>query len=157
MSLTEAPGVCRIRDVGLESSSLIASLLPAYLAELGVFEHYPYLDLYFIETDRYPFHIVVDEEVAGFALIRRHSHSATFELAEFYVRPPFRHRGIGASAVMALLAQFAGEWQIGVELANSQALAFWRKVLPPPVAEESTTSGQRCLFRLFVPSVTHAA
>jgi len=139
---------CRVVEAQPGTSDVIATLLPAYLAELGVVEPYPYLALYFVEKDRYPFLFILGDDVAGFALVRHHSQSATFELAEFYVRPPFRHRGVGASAVNVLLARFNGKWQIGVDIANVRALAFWRKMLPPPVSEQLICSGQRCIFSL---------
>jgi len=117
---------------------LLWSLLQDYIREMsaydpsieavdGVYE-YAYFDLYWIEPDRWPFWLKADGENAGFALVRRDADGHT-EIAEFYVRPEYRRSRVGLESARALIAKFPGPWELSEYLANTGAIAFWRKVL----------------------------
>jgi predicted acetyltransferase len=133
----------------------IASLVGAYLRELGLAEPYPYFDLYWQEAGRFPFLLSVSEAVAGFALVRRAEGQREFELAEFYVSPPLRRRGLGRTAAQALFAQLGGAWRVRAEATNGAACAFWRSVLAhAPVAPEQ--HGAYLTWNVLASTVFHA-
>lgn len=148
------PTVSIAQAVQLEDRKLIASLLAAYLGEFGVAEAYPYLGLYWEEVDRFPLLIIVGDEVAGFALVRSMDGQREFELAEFYVSPTFRHRGVGRIAAQALFAQFGGTWRVRVKNANIGACAFWGRTLPPVAADQQ---GAHLSWRFTVQAMDNAS
>ena len=50
-------------------------------------------------------------------------------MAEFFIAPPWRRRGIGAQAVRLILDRFTGRWLISELLRNESAVRFWRRVV----------------------------
>ena len=113
---------------------LLQSMLAAHLAELGGPPDYPYLPRYWQEPGRFVF-VIGDGAAEGFALVRRVPETGAHELAEFYVRPESRRRGLGARAMSELLSLFPGPWQLRVGRANVGGLRFWKAVLPRPLVE----------------------
>ncbi len=107
----------------------------------GVF-HYPYFDDYWREPEhRWPFWGKVDGERAAFALVRRNPDR--FEMAEFYSFPEFRRSGVALPFARAVIARFAGPWEMTQFAANAGAVAFWRQVLEPYRFEESSYVGEQ--------------
>lgn len=51
-------------------------------------------------------------------------------LAEFYVQPSSRRRGLGAALARLTLGGLPGTWELSVLRSNIAALEFWRRVLP---------------------------
>jgi predicted acetyltransferase len=113
-----------------EQEGLIHGFLSAYLAELGVQSAYPYLPLYWREPGRYPYVIVANSELVGFALVRTSGVGPQFEMAEFYVMPSHRRIGIGRRAACELFVIHCGDWQVKVMPGSPQAESFWASVLP---------------------------
>ena len=113
---------------------LVQAMLAAHLAELGGPPDYPYLPRYWQEPGRFVF-VIGHGAAEGFALVRRVPESGVHELAEFYVCPESRRRGLGARAVSELLSLFPGPWQLRVGRANAAGLRFWSAVLPRPLVE----------------------
>lgn len=74
------------------------------------------------------FFIQVDQEIAGFALIRK-PRPGTHLLGEFFILRKFRRSGIGKSAAAQLIEMFPGNWEIPFQLENVQAANFWRNSL----------------------------
>lgn len=119
------------------------ALLQEYLHEFSAFEDipigadgryaYPYLAHYWTEPDRHSYLILVDDDVAGLALARVDKNpddgTEVMDMAEFFVVPAHRRKGIGETAARRLWALFPGPWQVRVLLANEPALAFWRQVV----------------------------
>lgn len=62
--------------------------------------------------------------------------SATVEMAEFYVKPEWRHTGLGQRAAHALFTQHPGGWSLSVSPDNPRGLAFWRAVIPAGATTE---------------------
>jgi predicted acetyltransferase len=100
---------------------------PSLVTADGVYE-YEIPAQYWREPTHRPFWLKADGEAAGFALVQRMAEGHT-EMAEFYVRPEFRRRGVGLIAARALIADFSGPWELSEYLANPGAIAFWHKVL----------------------------
>ena len=113
-----------------------SAILRVYLSELFVFSgekianrtfDYRHLDAYWIEPDRWPFWIISDGRICGFALVRRREDSV-FEMAEFYVDPASRRGGVGSKAAMLLFRRFSGKWCVSAFAENSVAVMFWRNL-----------------------------
>jgi predicted acetyltransferase len=112
-------------------------MLQRYLAELSAFDRsqpadsafpYHHFNKYWQEAGRWPFWIISEGKIAGFALVRR-TEDGTTEMAEFCIEPAFRHTAIGTAAARALFAHFPGRWQLSELKRNLPAIAFWRHVL----------------------------
>ena len=134
--------------VSFEEKAELASLMRAYVAEMKRIVglprsdgRYAYFDLYWTESEiRWPFWLKVDNRNAGFALVRRNADLARTEMAEFFVVPEFRSRGIGLAAARRLIGRYPGNWRITQREENARAIAFWHRVLDGFVAYDETTT-----------------
>jgi len=132
--------------VSLEAASQsdgeeLSDLLARYVAELsplfaieadadGRFR-YDKLPLYWTEPDRrFAFFIRSGQERVGFVLACRESATNDLpehlDVAEFFVVPAHRGRGVGCRAAFLLWDRLPGHWVVRVSQANSAALPFWR-------------------------------
>ena len=82
------------------------------------------------------FIVLREQEPVGFAVVQRSLAQATsddpkrqFRLSEFFIRKPFRNRGVGRGAAMLIFARFAGEWTVPEQSRNPRAVRFWRRVV----------------------------
>lgn len=152
-----------LQPAGREDEDLIRSLLDAYLEELGTHRQipigatdansYPWLDSYWTEPGRHVFFIRSDRERVGFAFVRdsRSTGSSVSEIAEFYIEPRARRKGIGLAAVSAILRSFPGSWEFQVHKLNAGAIEFWSAAAQaatttPTIKEVSENDGQRLQF-----------
>ena len=137
------------------------SLLDKYLRELSTYREvrvgateaatYRYLDAYWSEKGRHAFLIKGNDSVAGFALVRdpRSAGSGIHEIAEFYVKPEYRHQGAGRRAALAIWQRFPGLWELQVHAQNSAAAKFWvlcaetAATEAPQVSEVQASDGRR--------------
>ena len=131
----------------MEQAPVIASLLADHLSELGVLDAYPYLHLYWSESGRFPFLIISDTHIVGFALVRTLQTSTTFELAELYVCPKARRKGLARDALKILLSLLPGVWELSVNPANTAGLNFWFAILPAQVTALSHAQTDRLTFK----------
>lgn len=99
---------------------------------------YPYLHLYWLESDRHPFIIRVDGRLAGFALVRGNE---TRKIAEFFVMRKYRRRGVGREVASDVFARFPGPWRVHQVPGNDAAVAFWRQAITVPFTEVSDADG----------------
>ena len=95
---------------------------------------YKWLDHYWTESDRYPFLITVDRNIAGFALVRDRSELGgdvvPHSIAEFFVLRKYRRQGVGRDAARRIFATLpAGPWIVTQSLTNTAAQEFWRAVI----------------------------
>jgi hypothetical protein len=72
--------------------------------------------------------ILRDTRPVGFALLRRSS-SALRTVAEFYLVPAHRRRGVGGAAATLIFDRFGGEWWIATLQRHPHAVRFWRETL----------------------------
>lgn len=80
------------------------------------------------------FVILREKELAGFAVVQRlvatgSERKRSYRLSEFFIRRPFRSKGVGRSAALLLFSRFAGDWTVGEQSSNSRAIQFWRRVV----------------------------
>jgi predicted acetyltransferase len=92
------------------------------------------LDPYFAGDPRARgFLIRVEGKLAGFALVNQGSRLSddptVFDMAEFLVLRKYRRQGVGERAAGWLFDHFAGMWEVRQKLANTQATAFWRRII----------------------------
>lgn len=108
-----------------------------YLTELAEFDPdikfnekgipvYNWFDCYWEDKDRYPFYFIVDNNIAGFALIRELSFMQ-YNFAEFYVRPEYRKNGNAIWFATELANLFDGEFVFSSKFTNPRAIKFWEK------------------------------
>lgn len=133
-----------VRPVEKEASHIIENLMQLYLHDFssflpsvvpdaeGVF-HYPYLPHYWRDPRRYPFFILANHQIAGFALLQLESdpanHLEQMDMTEFFVLRSYRRQQIATRAVRQLWDRFPGRWQIRVMKNNVDAYPFWKKVI----------------------------
>lgn len=80
------------------------------------------------------FIILREQEPVGFAVVQRSlaspgSPTRHFRLSEFFIRKPYRSRGVGRGAAMLLFSRYAGEWTVPEQSRNPGAIRFWRRVV----------------------------
>src|SRR5262249_4468369 len=128
---------------------ILIALLDAYLRELALHReiavgataspNYPYLDAYFRESSRHAFLIRRDDEVAGFAFIRApESTGRVWEVAEFYVDPRNRRRGVGRAAIGLIWKRFPGDWELQIHARNDAAIQFWTSCVKDAAHNKAT-------------------
>lgn len=92
---------------------------------------YPYLPLYFSESDRYAFAIVQEGCRVGFLLVNHVcfvGQSTDYSLAEFTVFPQYRGQGRAQRAVHELMKKMPGTWQLKYSTDNPAAAALWQQI-----------------------------
>jgi len=100
--------------------------------------------------------ILVDEELAGFAVIDDELVDARrdLNLGYFFVGRRFRGRGVGAAAFSGLLARYPGQWELYYLARNESAAAFWPKAfaragLVHVAVSDEHLSGKDCIMNRF--------
>ena len=92
-----------IQLASVDKKDEIFKLLINYSKELEQYQEHPtgeiasnnYFDLYWTEADRFPFITHINDELIGFCFLR--VEESYYSIAEFYIKPKFRHQGYGKS------------------------------------------------------------
>jgi predicted acetyltransferase len=112
-----------VRQAAEAEQSQIEQLLNDYLAELNQHREisvgatsaagYRYLKDYWCDSNRFPFTLWANNELAGFAFVRRteEDQEPVFQVAEFFVKPRYRRCGIGPRRGDQYLAKVP--WSVG--------------------------------------------
>ncbi|MEM7368348.1 MAG: GNAT family N-acetyltransferase [Bacteroidota bacterium] len=94
---------------------------------------YKYLDHYWTEAGRYAYFIQIDEQYAGFVLIRTEIegefHSGIHSIAEFFVLKKYRRMGIGRQVAVQAFDQYPGTWEVCQEPENKPSILFWDRIV----------------------------
>jgi len=130
---------CTVTRANIHEKEIIRALLQPYLDELSSFPDenpdykdendiylYPYLNAYWQENARFPYLLYGDGKLAGFALVRQDGEH--WEMAEFYVLPEFRRRGLGTACAREIFKKHPGDWRIGFNKHNLASRNLWRKL-----------------------------
>lgn len=82
-------------------------------------------------TEGHPFTIRVEDELAGFALVRRLGDTSPphFEIAAFFVLAKFRGKHVGTQVAQRLFGMFPGDWTVGSMVGNTPANQFWHSAI----------------------------
>ncbi|MFK7946994.1 MAG: GNAT family N-acetyltransferase [Saprospiraceae bacterium] len=119
--------------VKLDKKPILRNLLSEYLIEMNLNDDYPYFDNYWIEKNRTPLIIQSNNRIIGFVLINdfilNHDFQADKSIAEFYIKPDFRRKGIGRKVAFQLFKTYQGKWEIRQQLDNQTAQLFWLQVI----------------------------
>ena len=113
------------------------SLLYEYLTELSQFDPdikfdengtpiYKWFDCYWVDKDRFPIYLIIDNQVAGIAMIRE-LESLVYDYAEFYVCPEFRKDGNALWFANEVANLFDGKMVFATRFTNPRAIKFWGK------------------------------
>lgn len=85
------------------------------------------------EPWRHPFLVKVDDKLAGFAIADRRSYLSgdknTMDMGEFFILRKYRRQGIGYLVARHIFDLFPGKWEVRQLAQNTDAQAFWRKVI----------------------------
>lgn len=112
-------------------------MLNEYLTELSEFDPdikfdnagtpiYKWFDHYFVEKPRYPIYLIIDNNVAGMAMIRELK-DGLYDFAEFYVKPGFRQNGNAMWFAKEVTELFEGKFTFATRFTNTRAIRFWTK------------------------------
>lgn len=130
-----------LRPIPFEERATLNNLLEKYNYEFsqydkipfgpdGLFSYWP-LDLYWTEEKRAAYFIMVEENLAGFALINDHPECEKpldWAVAEFFVAYPYRRRGVGSRVMEEIFRRHKGVWHIKYHPANAASVAFWNGI-----------------------------
>ncbi|WP_242610814.1 GNAT family N-acetyltransferase [Photobacterium profundum] len=98
-------------------------------------------DIYWKSECHLPYFIYVDQELAGFVLIRKYpSDPSINDIEQFFVLRKFNGKGVGKRAFKLVTQLISGNWQIRVLIENSRALHFWESSVSNIVGQNYTQS-----------------
>jgi len=123
-----------------EQEPVLANLLELYVHDFsefsdlkigldGRFSYEPLL-LYWRESNRFPFLVRANGDLAGFVLVQQGSQVSgageIWDVAEFFVLRGYRRHGVGLRVAHDVWRMFAGSWEVRVTDKNLVARAFWK-------------------------------
>ena len=132
-----------LKQVTIDEKEILRNLLEKYnyefsqwdkrdVNELGLFG-YKYLDYYWSEDKRWAYFILVDNKLAGFAMVNDlpevDDRENDFQMAEFFVLQKHRQSGVGRQAFCKVLDMHKGKLQLKRHPANIASVHFWDKVI----------------------------
>lgn len=133
----------KLEKATVDQKSILRNLLELYNYDFTEFDPddvdkhglygYKYLDHYWTEENRFPFLVKVNNNLAGFALVRRIGtnsfDSDIYSIAEFFIMKKYRKSGVGKSVANMVFNTFQGEWKVSQIENNIPAQRFWRNVI----------------------------
>ena len=106
---------------------------PIEVNDLGLYESLDDLDLYWIEKNRNPYFIKVDNKLAGFILVydgrQIDEIESNYAIDDFFIMYKYKRQGIGKYCVNYIFDKFKGKWQIWFHPKNEPAKKFWTKTI----------------------------
>jgi len=132
-----------VTSAGPEHQQTLANLLELYVHDFSQLCHieigpdgrfgYDRLPLYWSESNRHPFLVRIDGNLAGLVFVKRGSEisgdATVWDMAEFFVLRGYRRRGFGTEVAHQVWKQFPGQWEVRVMKPNVVALRFWRNAI----------------------------
>ncbi len=96
----------------------------------GLYESYDFKS-YFEDPTRKAFLVKVDDELAGFVLLKTIGilPETEWHMGEFFILAKFQGKGIGGQVASQVWNMHPGIWEVLVIPENKSALAFWRKTI----------------------------
>ncbi|MCR3906729.1 MAG: GNAT family N-acetyltransferase [Tenericutes bacterium] len=102
------------------------------LNQLGLYG-YSYLDYYWTENKRWAYFIIVNDQIAGFAMVidlpEVDDRPTDFQMAEFFIVHKYRNKHVGKKAVFQVLDIHKGKWQLKAHPKNLGSTIFWTKTI----------------------------
>ncbi|MHC5600007.1 MAG: GNAT family N-acetyltransferase [Nostoc sp.] len=130
-----------VLSASIDDKPLIQQMMELYQYDFSEFENkdlnehgyfgYPYLDYYWVESDRYPFIVRVEGKLAGFVLVNQYTYipGSQYSIAEFFILRKYRQQGIGKNVAFQIFDRFCGKWEIHQITTNAVARKFWCRVI----------------------------
>ncbi|MDR3284463.1 MAG: GNAT family N-acetyltransferase [Treponema sp.] len=116
-----------------DKKPILAEMLKAmkHLEDGG---EYRYLASYWTKADYIPYFILADGEIAGFVLLNKYfwilpREKNNYGVAEIYVKPDFRRKGIAKRAMFRVFELHPGNWEIRPLDGSVDAQTFWEHTL----------------------------
>ena len=131
------------KKVKKEEKEILKKLLLEYFKEIdtskiietsyGEKVNYPYLDSYWTDASRVALFVFFENEIAGFALVNAWVIDSEFNaqksIAEFYIQPKYRRKGIGKIAAFQIFNEYKTKWEVKQSSNNKRATQFWRATI----------------------------
>ncbi|WP_237475579.1 GNAT family N-acetyltransferase [Vibrio tetraodonis] len=81
---------------------------------------------YWHQNDHKPYFIYVENEIAGFVLLRRYPEcKSIWDIEQYFVLKKFKGQGVGKRAFQQLTEKYPGQWQVRILKENKVAMKFW--------------------------------
>lgn len=89
------------------------------------------LSAYWDKPNRYPFLIMIQDELAGFVLLNKIGSvpEVDWNIGEFFLVSKYQGKGIGRKVAEMVFDQYPGTWEVKQMPENSGAIEFWKKVV----------------------------
>lgn len=126
-----------------EQEPVLANLIELYAHDFSEFSDlkigadgrfgYEPLPLYWRESNRFPFLVRANGDLAGFVLVQQGSQvsgaAEIWDVAEFFVLRGYRRHGVGVRVAHDVWRMFTGRWEVRVTENNSVARTFWQRAV----------------------------
>jgi predicted acetyltransferase len=126
-----------------EQEPILANLLELYAHDFSEFIRlrlgadgrfgYEHLSLYWEESNRYPFLVMVNGDLAGFVFVQRGSQISgehdVWDMAEFFIVRGYRRLQVGMKVAHEIWTKFPGKWEVRVINRNQTAQEFWARAI----------------------------
>jgi predicted acetyltransferase len=126
-----------------DEQPIIANLLELYAYDFSEIVHleldsngrfgYVNLPLYWQESNRYPFLVRVNGNLAGFVFLRKGSEVSgdenVWDVTEFFIVRGYRRHHVGTRVAHELWGKFPGLWEVRVTEKNTLAQDFWSRAI----------------------------
>ncbi|SMR70831.1 Predicted acetyltransferase [Aliiroseovarius halocynthiae] len=130
----------RLDPITLPQRPALEQLFQLYLHDMSEFLGWPVadsgryelpgglLDPYWYDSDHWPYFVLIENELAGFSLVRKApGASDRFDMGQFFILRKFRQGNAAQSAFALSAERHRGAWQVRVLPDNTRAVRFWRK------------------------------
>ncbi|MFI4937187.1 MAG: GNAT family N-acetyltransferase [Candidatus Berkiellales bacterium] len=86
---------------------------------------------YWEDPNAFPFLIRYRHELAGFFIVDKKGSDPTidYNMAQFFILRKFKSKGVGNAIAITCFKKFSGIWEVMVELENTGAYRFWKKII----------------------------
>ena len=131
-----------VKKATVKQKPLLENLMQLYLYDFSEFEKtdvdknglfdYDHLNMYWKDSNRFPFIVYVDNKIAGFVLVNLkdpYSKSKYQGISEFCILRKYQKQGIGEKVAWEIFDLFPGKWEIRELKKNEGAQKFWKKVI----------------------------
>jgi predicted acetyltransferase len=126
-----------------EQEPVLANLIELYAHDFSEFSDlkigvdgrfgYEPLPLYWRESNRFPFLVRANGDLAGFVLVQQGSQvsgaAEIWDVAEFFVLRGYRRHGVGVRVAHDVWRMFTGRWEVRVTENNLVARTFWQRAV----------------------------
>ena len=129
----------KVIQASIDDKETIKNLYQLYLHDLslyscldadekGLFPLPKYFDFYWIESDRIPLSLVVNDKMVGFCFVRILG-ITSHQISEFFILRSYRGRGFGKKFATLIYTTHLGQWRVCQLKNNVPARLFWKNVI----------------------------